>query len=263
MKISRFDIEYKYGETIKIKPIFDVHLGNRYCDVKALKAYLSEYDDSTYFFGGGDLLESIVVTDPRYEKHADGTQRNDIIDEQRERAEALLEPIKDRLIGLGIGNHEQKIVKHCSHNPINILCKTFGCEPLGYSGLIKLVLTENGSRGRSVVIRYHHGWGGGGRTAGASLTKYEKDLKNWDADIFLYGHDHQKKGDRIPRLGLSGNKLISKPMLLGVCGAYLKTYSDSADPSYSELAGYPPVELGGITINIKPINDWVRLWIDV
>ena len=32
-------IEYKYGDTIKLKPFFDVHYGNTLCDIKAFKTY--------------------------------------------------------------------------------------------------------------------------------------------------------------------------------------------------------------------------------
>jgi hypothetical protein len=137
-------------------------------------------------------------------------------------------------------------------------------QDIGFSGLFRLHLTDNNSRGRKVVIRYHHGWGGGSRTQGADLTKYSKDIAYWDADIFLYGHTHRRQTDSIPRLGMSGDKLISKPKIMGICGTFLKTYTNSIQPTYSEVKGYPPVEIGGICLSIKPQDNWVKLkaWLD-
>lgn len=264
MIIYTHRVEYNYGDVIKIKPIGDVHWGNKYCDKRGFKDFLADSDDKTYFLGIGDTMDSIITKDiRRYEKHADDTVSDAVIDEQVERVAEVLKPYKDKIIGLGMGNHEKAILKNCGTNPTKRLCEELECKYLGYSGLVRFTMTLNGGRGRSIIIRWHHGWGGGGRTLGGSLTKYSKDIMNWDADIFLYGHDHQKKADTIPRMGLSGDKLINKAKLLGICGTFLKTYSLTEDSTYSEEKGYPPVEIGGITVNIKAIRHGVKTWIDI
>lgn len=140
------------------------------------------------------------------------------------------------------------------------LCNKLGCAYLGYSGMIILKMSDNGGRGRTIKIRWHHGWGGGSRTRGGDLTKYSKDITYWEADVYLYGHTHQRNTDRIPRLGTAGAKLISKPKILGICGTFLKTYTATADSTYSEEKGYPPVEIGGITVHIKPTTTWAQIW---
>jgi hypothetical protein len=265
MIIASRSIPYKYGDTIRLKPIFDVHLGNRFCDVKEFKKYLTENDTpSTYFIGGGDLLDSIIVSDAkRYRKSDDATDGDDIIDQQVNDMRDILLPYKDRILGLCAGNHEDVITKRCSTNPTKRLCEALDTQFLGYSCLFQLKMRDNGGRGRMVTIRLHHGWGGGSRTRGANITKFERDMGKWDADIFLYGHVHQKQFDRMPRLGLSGSKLISKPQLLAICGTYLKTYSDTCDPSWAETRGFPPVEMGGIVINIKPMKYGYDLWAEL
>ena len=74
MQVITKRIQYKYGETIKIKPIFDVHLGNYDCEIKKLKAYLNDRDESTYFFSGGDFFDSIITSDlKRYNKAFDAS----------------------------------------------------------------------------------------------------------------------------------------------------------------------------------------------
>ena len=262
MIIHQHRIEYKLGDTIKIKPIFDLHYGNRYCDIHAFRKFMADSDENTYFFGGGDLMDSIVIGDPRYQKSVDDTEGDAIIDGQVDGLYRELEPYKDRIIGLGRGNHESVIIKRCGTDPMARLCEKLGVGYLGFSGMIILKFSENGNRGRTVKIRWHHGWGGGSRTQGADLTKYSKDVTHWQADIYLYGHTHRKQADRVPRLGIAGQKLISKSKIVGICGTYLKTYTTTADSTYSEEKGYPPVEIGGIAINIKPTNAWVDMWAD-
>lgn len=263
MIIYTHRIPYEYGQTIKIKPLGDWHWGNAHCDKRAVKAFLDDSDENTYFLGIGDLLDSIITPDGRYAKHADDTNSDAILDEQSDGLFSVLEPYKNRIIGLGRGNHEDSIIRHCGTDLIARLCEKLECKYLGYSGLVRILMRREGGGGRSVVIRWHHGWGGGSRTQGADLTKYTKDMAYWDADVFLYGHVHRSQGDRVPRMGLVGNTLSSKPKMIGICGTFLKTYSKGTESTYSERSGYPPVEVGGIVLNIKPNRKWVSMSFDL
>jgi len=140
------------------------------------------------------------------------------------------------------------------------MCEALDVPFSGYSCLIRLIFKpKDGGRSKNVIIRVHHGWGGGSRTQGADLTKFSRDVQYWDADLFLYGHVHRKQTDQIPRLGLDGDKLIAKPQTICICGSYLKTYSDSVSPSYSEKSGYPPVEIGGVVVKMKPKSKNVKI----
>ena len=143
------------------------------------------------------------------------------------------------------------------------LCELLQVPFVGYSWLLRILLSSNGGAGRCVIIRGHHGWGGGSRTQGADLTKYSKDVAYWDADVFMYGHVHRLQSDRVPRLGLSGERLISKPKIMILCGSWLKTYSGNNNPTYSEQKGYPPIEMGGATLKIKPTYKWVDMRVDL
>ena len=259
MVVTTKRINYKRGQTFNIKPIADVHLGAKACDQKAFKAYLADSDEDTYFIGIGDLHDAIVVQDPRYDKSSDGEEGDDVVDKQVDRGVDLLEPYKEKIIGLGVGNHERTVIRRCGTNMTKRTCRRLGTVNLGYSGLIRLIFSENGARGRTVIVRYHHGWGGGGRTAGGDLTKFSRDLAYWDADLFLYGHVHKKQFAEQPRLSLVGEKLIAKPKVMCICGTFLRTYMDTDDATYSEVSGYPPVAVGGHNISITPNDKWVSI----
>lgn len=265
MIVASFRINYSYGDVIKVRPLFDVHWGNKYCDKKAFKQYLKEADDKTYFIGGGDLLDSIITKDiKRYTKHADDTTGDAVIDEQIDQIHEVLEPYKDKILGLGRGNHEAAIIKHHGSDPIRRLCRRLGCRNLGYAWLVRLVLNEDGSRVRSVVIRGHHGWGGSSRTRGGDLTKFHRDMGEWDADIYLYGHTHKKLTDEMPRMSgdWTNERLSPRDQYLAICGTYLKTLTETEDSTYSEEAGYSVVPIGGVVCNIKPLRVGVKIWID-
>lgn len=251
-------IPYKYGDIIKLKPLSDIHYGSRYCDVKALRRFLGEPDEKTYIIGIGDWLDCIITSDlKRYRKSGDGAEGEEIIDEQVESLVDVLKPFAPQIIGVGIGNHEDTIAKHCGTNPAKRIADRLAVPYLGYSFLLRLVFSEDAARTRTVIVRGHHGWGGGSRTQGADLTKCAKDMAYFDADLFLYGHTHKLQHDTVPRLSLNGETLIARPKHLCICGTFLKTYSDSTDVTYSEAKGYPPVTLGGLEISIKPgVHNW-------
>jgi hypothetical protein len=257
---TKINIEYKsYTDIIKIKPIFDVHIGAVACDIRAFKAYLADSDENTYFFCGGDLYDSVVATDPRYRKSSDASDGDAIIDKQVNKGIELLEPYKDRIIAMGTGNHEDVVTKRCGTNMMQRTCDALGVPFVGFSGMFRVNLRKGSGGGRMVTFRYHHGWGGGSRTQGADLTKYSKDMQYYDADVFLYGHVHRRQVDYVPRLGLAGDNLIAKPKVMAICGTFLKTYTNTIDPTYSEIKGYPPVSVGGVVIEIRPQKHWVKI----
>jgi hypothetical protein len=123
---------------------------------------------------------------------------------------------------------------------------------------------ESGGKIRTIRIRGHHGWGGGSRTQGADITKFSNDVKFWEADLFLYGHVHKKQTDKIPRGEINNaGKFITRPKTMAICGTFLKTYSKGPTPTYSEIKGYPMVEIGGVVITITPNDDWCNIGVDI
>lgn len=253
-------IPYSYGETIRIRPIFDIHYGNYACDIKELKEFVS--DKEAYYFGGGDWFDSITIKDKRYQKSMDSTKSDEIIDEQVEGLKDIISSINGRFLGLMTGNHEKKLAQSFGTHPIKRICKEYNIPFLGYSCFLRLMLHDNGSRVRTVKFYAHHGYGGG-RTLGADLTRFSQPMMYYAADVYTFGHSHQKHWTPIERLDVNTNgKIIHKPKHLCVCGTFLRTLSDNTDSTYAEEAGFRPVSLGGLTINIKPTIHSYDIWVD-
>ena len=144
MKVVTYRIPYKFGDEITLKPLFDLHKGAKAHDRRALKNFLADSDEKTYFLGGGDMMDSIIVRDKRYQKSSDGTFGDNIIDEQEDELYEDLEPYKNRIIGIGVGNHEEVLINRCNTNPIKRLCKRLSSDDnkvhyLSKSGLIKIL----------------------------------------------------------------------------------------------------------------------------
>ena len=251
-------IPYKFGQTIRIKGICDVHLGNTNADIRAFKKWLYENDEDR-FVSFGDLMDSIITKDmKRYRKSSDATEGDDIIDESLENLYDLLNPIakSGRLLNIGSGNHEDEIIKRCGTNPSKRLAKMLNVPFLGLTFLMDIILSEGKSRSRTIKNHFHHGWGAGARTAGAALTKYARSMAAWDAQIYWRGHDHQRDTKAFCRNGIRGTKIVAADQLLGLGGTWLKTYSSTTDPTYAETRGYDPVKLGGISLLVKPTSSF-------
>lgn len=269
MLCSDYTINYdNFTEPIKIIPLSDIHYGNAFCDVKSFQKTLKDNPDA-YIIGIGDMFDSILPTDKRYQRSSDAFGGMDAsLDMAVNEMAQMLMPHKDRIIGLGHGNHENVIIKKCGTNMVDRLCSVLGCNYLGYSGFVGLRFEYKSGDTRGNVkfmdIYYHHGFGGGSRTEGADITKYWRHAKNFEANVFLYGHTHKLLSDSKPHLSRGkNNKLISKGLHLAVCGTYLKTFSNDTDTTYSEVAGYPPVPVGSPIMKVRPLaHGWLDIKID-
>jgi len=251
-----YPINYKSRkDIIKIKPIMDIHKGSKTCDLKAFKKYISENDDYTYYYTNGDLWDAIYFRDKRFKaSNQNHTDLDDPIDIEIDEMTELLEPIKDRLICVGHGNHEETVLKSCHVNMSKRLARSLGVPFLGYSFWIRLKLSNNGDRGRNVNIFSTHGFGGGTRTEGGSVTKYSKAADRYDCDIYVAGHDHKLQFVKYPLLAIAGEnqvKMFSKTKLVCLGGSWKKAYSNDTSTTWEETKGFPASIMGGMTIEIK------------
>lgn len=180
--------------------------------------------------------------------------------------ERYLNPYKEKILGIGEGNHEEKLRKKCGHNFLKLLCENLRVPYMGYTWFLRLILTDTGrrtgrgNRNRTLLIRGHHGWGSG-RTAGRDLTAYEKDMIHYpEAHIYCFGHTHSGKlGKPYHTIGLSGNTIIQKTKVLLTSGGYQKTLSEGEDAGYAEIKDYPPGALGVPRVSIKVTERWLNM----
>jgi len=241
---------------VKIKPLMDLHKAARTCDIREFKRFIADPDPFTFYFTNGDLFDAILFNDKRYARSGDGTVAaiDEVIDHEVNEMVSMLAPIKDRIIAIGHGNHEDTITKRCGTNPSKRLAEALGVPYGGYSYWIRLIMNRNGHRDTTDLF-ITHGFGGGTRTEGGSITKYAKYADRFDADIIVVGHDHRKQYVKYPILYMSEGKtpkLMSKSKVVVLGGSWKKAYSPDTSATWEETKGFPASEIGGVTIEINP-----------
>lgn len=262
--LPKYVIPYKTGDIFRIKPWYDWHYGNKACDLNALRKYLADGadDPNCYAVGGGDLADSIVVPDYRYRKGMDGTETEAVIDEQIEGLYPLMEPYKGRILGFGVGNHEDTILKKCGTHLSRRLAKRFKTASLGYQWVVLLSFKNDkrGGRSKQLVLFGHHGWGGSNRTEGGSITKYARHALHFEAHIYIYGHDHKLDSNTVNFMGVRDGEYRPKDKHIFFPGTFKRTFSATDEPTWEETMGFNPVTLKGMDICIQPTEDWFKIW---
>lgn len=270
MRYLAKQIPYKYGEAIRLVLFSDLHIGSAGFAKAHFKKFLTNAMDhpNAFLLGIGDQLDCIVPSDvKRFQiscidpKYLASEHPDEVLDLQKNELVSILEPYKDRLLGLIMGNHCQNISKRYGTNIHRQVCKELDTENLGYSCLYRLNLREETGRGRSYIVYATHGFGQGTVSEGYSLTKYSRLIYSYDADLYVSGHDHQLWSKKLSRIGItSTGKMEDKTIFLANTGAFCKSVSDTDSPSYAEVKGYPPRVLGGIILDLMVDG---HKWIDV
>jgi len=256
-------IPYHPGESVRLVFFSDVHDGSRYFARNHFKRFLADSMNhpNAYCLSVGDNVDALVPADAKRfqistvdEKFLVSEAPDEILDAQAQDFVSLLKPYEGRILGLGLGNHEQAIAKRYGFSIHRQICRDLGADDLGYSFLLLLKLTDPANRRtRSLTVYGIHGFGGGGRTEGGSVTKYSRLVQYYSADIFLSGHDHSPFSKKVARIGInSKGKIQHRDLILANTGSFMKTLSEGSCPSWAETMGLPPRNLGGLVVDVIP-----------
>jgi predicted phosphodiesterase len=225
------------GDTVRLYPIGDVHLGSVFCDEKELRKVVQRVKDDldAYVILMGDML--------------DMTTRNSVGDiwsqtltpwQQIDRAAELLEPIKDRIIAVTEGNHEDRAFKFDGLLPMRQVAAQLRLDLekvyAPCAGLIDVCLQAS-DRKAHTTIYFKHGFGGG-RTMGAKANRM-KDMKSEVlADVLIMAHTHEQmaftSASRVPRVNQG------RPYIDEVRHLHVNSNSFLAWGGYATKQGYAP-----------------------
>jgi len=274
-----FPIELKsYSEKVYIHLFTDIHMGAMGCDRSALSRDVKNFKaaidrgEKHYWILGGDNCNSIGPKDRRHDSATIAKEFRDYIggslfDEERAALCAHLRPIRDWGIGVGTGNHEDKISATSEHHPAIETARQLDLPYLGYSAMIRLRLLNSVSKA-SVIVHWHHGRGAA-RTPGGRLNMLYAMRDVADADVYLTGHVHETidKPDvaplSVPRSGRM--RLVARRRLFVLGATYQKSYSmDEKRPQkagefndtivnadYAEKNAYTPSLIGHVGFSVQ------------
>ena len=180
--MRHLNVVYEKSKRIDLVPLCCSHYCSKDCNFKLFLNYVDwiKRNKNARCILMGDLL-NIGIRD----SIGAGPYDDDSVPQQQyEEMVEYLRPIKDKIYGMHIGNHEQRIYNNTSINLIKMMCRELDVPYLGYSAFHKIAVGK-----QNYTIYSTHG------CSGATLphTKIKRciDLSSsFDADIFLYGHVH-------------------------------------------------------------------------
>lgn len=239
---KKIDIRQGYPE---ICFMGDTHIGAKAFDEANFKNAIKYIADkpNRYMVGMGDFVDTITFSDRRFSID-EVDKRLMYIDEQFQALEEYLMPIKEKIIGLHIGNHETKFAMRQAYNGLKQVCRTLDVPFLDDTAVELITLTKKGKKEHKWKIHSCHGYGGGW-TLGAVVNRVLKEPAIIrDSCIHAFGHSH-KLFAILYSLGLSeeSRRMIPAYAWFLNTGSFLRSYLIGAS-TYAERKHYTPNPMG-------------------
>lgn len=248
-EINYIDLtDYTVDDKIILIPLGDLHWGSPHCQQRQILELIQWATErkNVFFILMGDLAECSTK-----ESIGDGVFQQTINPmEQLMQINKLFSLIKDRIIGVHIGNHEYRIAKTTSIDINKVLSMALNLKYLGFSALTTIKLGEY-----EYDIATTHGIGGS-KMPHTKLKKVMDFSQIYLADIYCMGHVHDKLD--IPMLirYREGNELKIKKRHFILTGHFLEWKDSYAEMQMllPSMIGVPLIELSIDKFGIKIIK---------
>ena len=239
-KIKYNKITLETTKPVYIHPMGDFHIGHKNCNYKIIEKTVNAIENKEgehRILLMGDLMDCGVkssVGASVYEQHI-------TVSEQLEMIKNLFEPVKDKIDGCVMGNHEYRIFKEVGVDILEIFCNELNIPYFSYSGVVTYSINGN----RAYNFNMFHGKAGGG------VENALKACKNMalkvNADVFLMGHCHRLGyTNRSVKVIDSRNNMLIDSMQHFVLTGHALDYDESyVDQANLEIAppGFPCIKL--------------------
>lgn len=205
-------------ETANVYTLADLHIGDPHCDRRHVDAQIERIKNDPYGLCllNGDLMNTALkasVSDVYSETLRPIDQIVELVN--------LLTPIKEKIIGSTIGNHEARVYKYDGVDIMRLACRELGVEDKYHPDGI-LIFLRFGTRSdrahhkdtqQLYTIYATHG-SGGGRKEGAKAIRLADLASIVDADIYVRSHVHMpltmRESFYRPNLSNSSVQLVDK-----------------------------------------------------
>lgn len=209
-------------DTLEILPLLDLHKGDDKTDEVLFHNFIRYVLEkpNRYVTLQGDLMNNAIktsVSNVYNETMNPHEQKKWLINE--------LKPIKDRILCIVPGNHEDRNTKDVDNRPMEDLAMVLGLERLyAQNGAFVKVSFGKGKDGnrRTYILACIHGYGGGAKP-GAAANRIEDFLYTMEGvDIVIMGHVHKKLAGKPSKLVIDprNNVISTKPVLWVVASAW-------------------------------------------
>ncbi len=241
------EIKPKNSKEIRIYFIGDAHIGSEASDKQAYEQAIKEVkdDENGYLIGMGDDVDAIIPTDKRFNLE-ELDIANKFAHSQFQFFENRLEMIRDKIIGIHIGNHGSVYAKSSNFNEYIRISQRLGTNFMGEISITTLKIKGI----RTINIHSAHGTGGG-YLEGSFVNKLRKEegiSKN--CQVYAMGHSHRLI--HFPAcIGLEkiGKILYSRYAMFINTGSFLRGMPIGIT-TYAEAKHYPPLPIGYSVLHI-------------
>ena len=179
-------------DSVEIHTFADLHIGDKFCDMGVIKERIEAVKNNkkAYAILNGDIINNATKTSVS-DCYAEELSPM----EQISRFVELFEPIKDKIIAITSGNHENRTYNKEGVDITRLCARQLGLEDV-YSKTSALIFLRVGkqtlkrnNRPVCYVIYATHG-SGGGRKEGAKAIRLADMASIIDADIYIHSHTH-------------------------------------------------------------------------
>ena len=159
-------------------------------------------------------------------------------------------PWADRLIVLGVGNHEEAIRKrhetHLTERLVSILNDRTGSSVVcgGYGGWVRFIFDWGSGPTSGINMNYSQGYGGGGPVTKGTIQTNRRAVYLPDAHLVVSGHIHERWTLDLERVRItSAGKIFMDTQTHVVVPTYKEEYGDGYGGWHVER-GAPPKPIG-------------------
>ena len=161
------------------------------------------------------------------------------------------------------GNHEENVLNRHETDLVGNLAKALDCERGNYSGYIRFSFRDQEGLGkRHMDLYYDHGLGGNSPVTKGTISSNRRGV-NYDADIFVSGHNHNRWSVELMREGAdkAGN-IRAYPQIHINTGTYLDKPATGRDrfgsgfgqPNKGGVWLYFSITGRGCPLSVRAIN---------
>lgn len=191
MKAIRCDLPY--ADVIELHPLADLHIGDMCSDYKLIMERLEHIKNTpnAYCILGGDLMDTAIAS-----SIGDTYGANLQPMEQLKQCVKIFEPLKDKILAVLPGNHENRVYKADGIDLTALMCSQLGVAEK-YSATTAVLFIRFGKgaaqghkdRRQLYTVYATHG-SGGGRKEGGKVNRLADLSSIVDCDIYIHGHTH-------------------------------------------------------------------------
>ena len=182
-------LKYDFDKPIELLVLGDIHVGDENLDKKMLQKTLNYIRDNknVYCFLNGDLLNMGLKSSVsfQYETKSPESEYTELVE--------MLKPIRDKILGVTIGNHDDRLLKESGIDIMTLVCRELDIldKYCKYQSLLLIRIKEGKTRVDTHKIFITHGIGAGGKMIGSKanfLQKLTGIVSN--ANCYVIGHTH-------------------------------------------------------------------------